>query len=593
MAVPAYVRALLPAPFNTGGAGIKDFRWNNDKPVGTPDTITYSFMTVKPNHAGSDGNGFGQLTAAQKDAARDIFALYQEVSGITFIEMEGTGTRNANAELLLGRNTNSPAGYAYFPELLKPADNVDGGPGGDIWISRVPSATFNLEVAPGEAGWQTLIHEIGHALGLKHPGIFGPGDKPPVLPNSTNSQQYTVMSYVAAPHSRFMQVVNLGTAEEDVVYTNVGASTPMLYDIAAIQHLYGANMTTRTGDDVYAFDPDTPFFRCIWDAGGTDVIDVNNFELGCKIDLNGGKFSSIRIVSDELPTFANGGFYDWTGSPLPTYDGTNNLSIAFGAVIENAIGGSGDDRLTGNKVANVLTGSDGNDSLTGGAGADSMDGGEGDDIYTADGADTITEAADGGFDTMLAKVTVTLAANVEDLVLTGDGNVNGTGNDDDNTITGNKMKNSLAGMGGDDTLNGGEGNDLLDGNDGADSLMGGAGKDTLVWDALDALLDGGGGADTLRIAAGNLDLMAIADALIVSVEQVDLTGGSANMLTVSEADVLAMSPVTKTLKISGEIGDTLDIVEALPPELPPVVNGFRTFTVGTATLVVDADLAVI
>ena len=113
-----------------------------------------------------------------------------------------------------------------------------------------------------------------------------------------------------------------------------------------------------------------------------------------------------------------------------------------------------------------------------------------------------------------------------------------------------------------------------------------------MWGETDSLVDGGGATDTLKVLGVSLDLTTTGDGLILGVEQVDLTDGSANMLTVAAADVLAMSPVTKTLKIIGEAGDTVDIFEALPITPPPVVSGYRTYTIGTAKLVVDADITV-
>lgn len=139
----------------------------------------------------------------------------------------------------------------------------------------------------------------------------------------------------------------------------------MLYDIAAMQYQYGANMAYRTGDDVYTFDPATPFFRTIWDAGGNDTISVSNFSKGCIVDLRAGEFSKITIEADSTAG------YNWTiAPPVPTYDGTDNLAIAYGTTIENAIGGQGGDVLYGNAAANRLTGGAGNDTIDGGAGLD-------------------------------------------------------------------------------------------------------------------------------------------------------------------------------------------------------------------------------
>ncbi|TVQ45521.1 MAG: calcium-binding protein [Gloeocapsa sp. DLM2.Bin57] len=150
----------------------------------------------------------------------------------------------------------------------------------------------------------------------------------------------------------------------------------------------------------------------------------------------------------------------------------------------NNISGTGnrlDNQITGNQANNVLTGGAGNDTLDGGAGADTMIGGPGDDTYIVDNSnDVIIEEPGEGTDIVLASASYTLPANVENLTLTGNGAIDGTGNDLDNVIIGNDNANTLEGGDGDDTLIGGLGNDSLVGGPGNDRLIGGAGQDTLV-----------------------------------------------------------------------------------------------------------------
>ena len=215
----------------------------------------------------------------------------------------------------------------------------------------------------GSSNYQALIHEIGHAIGLKH--TF---EGSPALAASMDTRQYSVMSYTDAAHSLFVKLTHNANGSVSFQSYHVQPETPMVLDIAAIQYIYGANLGYRTGDDVYTFDPGRPFIRTIWDAGGNDTISVANFFRGCTIDLRPGHYSSIAIPSDSTAG------YNWmTQPPTPTYDGTDNLGIAYGATIENAVGGAGNDVLRGNDVANHLDGGAGNDVLYGGAGDDFFD----------------------------------------------------------------------------------------------------------------------------------------------------------------------------------------------------------------------------
>jgi len=175
----------------------------------------------------------------------------------------------------------------------------------------------------------------------------------------------------------------------------------------------------------------------------------------------------------------------------------SSVTYTLSANVENltltgssAINGSGnelDNTLTGNSATNVLAGGAGNDTLNGGAGADTMIGGTGNDIYIVDNAgDVVTENVNEGTDTVRSSITYTLGANVENLTLTGSGNINGTGNVLDNAVVGNAGVNTLTGNAGNDTLDGGAGND---------TLTGGIGSDTYIFRRTD-------GKDTINETAG-------------------------------------------------------------------------------------------
>jgi Ca2+-binding RTX toxin-like protein len=303
------------------------------------------------------------LTITQQNSFTSALQQWANLADISFTAVAETSTTAGDIRVAF---TSVPAisnywGWAFLADAYYPC-------GGDIWINPEFS---DDSWAVGSYNFSSLLHELGHALGLKHPF-----EGTPVLPDSQDSTQYTLMSYTDHPH---------GLYYKGGVYSYINPDTPMLYDIAAIQYLYGANQAYRTGNDTYSFNPADPFFMTIWDAGGIDTITVSNFSKGCIINLQAGHFSKITIESDPVPVHHS----NWT---VPTYDGTDNLAIAFGVSIENAVGGSGNDILLGNEANNRLTGGGGNDTITGNAGIDTA-------VYNTSqlGYYTLSRNADGSF----------------------------------------------------------------------------------------------------------------------------------------------------------------------------------------------------
>jgi len=166
-----------------------------------------------------------------------------------------------------------------------------------------------------------------------------------------------------------------------------------------------------------------------------------------------------------------------------TKTGTANANVLVGTV--------GNDGLSGLGGSDSLSGGNGDDILNGGTGSDKLIGGTGNDTYVVDSiSDVVTEAAGGGTDTIRSSVSLTLAANVENLTLLGTAAINGTGNNLNNSLIGNAANNALSGGAGTDTVNGGAGDDVLNGGLGNDRLTGGAGQDKFVFNtALTANID--------------------------------------------------------------------------------------------------------
>jgi Ca2+-binding RTX toxin-like protein len=441
-----YINALI------GGT-----RWGSS--VGNPATVTYSFPdgssvwdwspNAYPPGWEPDYPDYRGFNTYEQGVFRDVLTAYSNVANITFQEITETSTSVGDIRIaysgLVGND--GAAAYAFYPD--------PSSIGGDIWVD--PTYPPNLELGKGEWGYSTWMHELGHALGLQHPFSDGDGSSEVVLTGNYQTQMYSIMGYDQSP------------------YATIEAYQLMLYDIAAIQYIYGANMSYEAGDSVYTFSNSSEELRTLWDASGDDTIDASNQTRSITIDLHDGAFSSIGVRNDgKTAQF--------------------NVAIAFNAVIENAIGGSNKDTLIGNEAAN---------RLDGGAGIDVLRGNEGNDHYIVDivangtGAkmeDTVTETTDNGEDTIELRGSVAntvasaiaMAANVEALDASGTGStrLNITGNAFNNTITGNDADN------------------ILDGGAGVDTLLAGVGNDTYKVDQNDVVTEAPDeGIDTVEMTA--------------------------------------------------------------------------------------------
>ncbi len=345
-------------------AGIK---WGGQ--TGSGVVLTYSFPWANGSASFSGPNGSGDYSTlnepnasehyafntAQQYAAELALQSWASVANLQFQQVADTASSVGDIRFGVTSATNAVDdgsqawGWAQYPNPTYPS-------AGDIWISS-DGAIKTGSWAASSYNYMSLMHEIGHALGLKHPFEDGV-----VLPASQDNRSNTIMSYTDPANDLFRSVTYNADGSYNWRTFYVNPETPMVLDVATMQYLYGANKSFHATDDVYTFDPHAPFIKTIWDASGNDTISVSNFTESCVIDLTPGSYSSIRILSDAAPSNYNG--------PTPTYNGTHNLGIAFGTIIENAVGGKGDDVLTGNDAANKLTGGGGNDQLDGGKGMD-------------------------------------------------------------------------------------------------------------------------------------------------------------------------------------------------------------------------------
>jgi serralysin len=390
----------------------------------------------------------------------------------------------------------------------------------DVTAVDVDVAPDGTNLGPGTEPYVTLLHEIGHALGLSHTDS-GESQSGVSLSPAEQTTDATVMN------STFPDF-NPGDFTE-----LVRPHSLMIYDVAALQYLYGANTTFRTGNDTYEFNGGTTEARTIWDAGGIDTYSTVTFTGNAVIDLREG-FENVTQVSHAAGT----GSFIWS---------------AFGANIENATAGGGNDSIFGNSLNNRLRGNDGNDSIVAGAGdddlngnrgADSIMGGDGNDIVRG-GKDNDTVHGDAGMDDIHGDVG-------DDIVFGGADNDMVNGNIGSDIIIGDSGNDTIRGGQGDDQIFGGEGIDTIFGDKGNDRLNGGGGGDIFIFRP-------GFGADILEgfdlPGAGIGDRLQISSSLATTASEVlgkatlnadsvfiDFTGG--NTITILGISTLGLDDIT-------------------------------------------------